>query len=372
MSARRRILIVVASLTGGGAERVAVTWADTLSLLGHDVAVLTDTCCPITFRPSASVKVFPLDFPDRTPRKGVRCLLKALRSRVHVFRRLSRLMRTERPDVVIDIGHFYSAEVLAASRLHGVKALQTNHNACTRPEGLSFHTCMRKFVFARFYDAITVLTEVDRHEMVRRGVRKAEVLHNPLSLVPCAFSGLRSKTVLAVGRLDAWYVKGFDVLLSAWRYVSCLHSDWRLRIIGNGSAESLSLLQEMCRESLNTVDFVPFTADIDIEYRRAEIFVLSSRCEGWGLVATEAMSQGCAAVVCDYDGRQAEYACDEVNALICPTDDASALAQRIDRLINDECLRKRLGGNAARSLDRLAPDVVGRRLEKIICCLCSD
>lgn len=47
-----KILIMVQKLTGGGAERVAASWANGLSRLGHEVTVLAD-------------------FKDQTDRKSV-------------------------------------------------------------------------------------------------------------------------------------------------------------------------------------------------------------------------------------------------------------------------------------------------------------
>ena len=59
------------------------------------------------------------------------------------------------------------------------------------------------------------------------------------------------------------------------------------------------------------IEFLGFQKDMESLYKKSEIFVLSSRYEGFGLVLIEAMSQGCAPVACDYKGRQREILCPE-------------------------------------------------------------
>lgn len=365
MAPSKGILIVVASLTGGGAERVAAVWADGLAESGHRVTVLTDLSRPATFMPSHRVRLVSLGLTARPAGRGLRFASWAVASRFRAAMTLWRILRNERIDVIVDVGHQYGAEVLAIGRLKGVKLLQTDHNACTRPSDmpLSLRDRWRKFVQARFYDAVTVLTEPDRREMSRRGVKNAVVLHNPLVFERYAGEGAREKVVVAVARPGALRVKGVDVLLEAWRGVWERHRDWRLRIVGVPRADV---------GEPDGVETVPFSGDIAAEYREAEIFVMPSRCEGWGLAAVEAMSQGCAAVICDFEGRQREYVADGVNGLVCRAGDAVGLENAIERLICDDGLRRRLQLAAPDGLERFAPALVARRLEKIIYRVCGD
>lgn len=371
MSRKKNILIVVPSLTGGGAERVASAWADGLAARGHRVSVLTDLSRPATYMPAEDVRLLPLDLPSKPHGRGIGHAIWAVAARVRAISRLWNAMRRNPTDVVIDVGHFYAAEVLAVARLTGTKALQTDHNACTRPADmpLPIRDRLRKFVMSRLFDGVTVLTETDRKEMSRRGAGKAEVLHNPLTLSIYKADRRRDKVVLAVGRTEAWRVKGFDLLLDAWSRISPGHPEWRLRIVGGEPPGILNAQAERCHD---TVEFCPFQAGIAEEYRNAEIFVMPSRCEGWGLAAVEAMSQGCAAIICDFEGRQREYIADGINGLVCAPDDVHGLENAIGRLICDEDLRRRLQLAAPDGLERFAPALVARRLEEIIYRVCGD
>lgn len=182
---------------------------------------------------------------------------------------------------------------------------------------------------------------------------------NPLLLKPINDIPLKEKTVLAAGRVDAWYVKGFDVLIKSWKKIQDLNDnvndddnlrDWWLKIAGDGKQESFEYLMNLLPDggwkNLNDndddndnksgiwrsekyhIEFLGFQKDMESLYKKSEIFVLSSRYEGFGLVLIEAMSQGCAPIACDYKGRQREIIQDDSQGLCCEPDHVEDLADR--------------------------------------------
>jgi glycosyltransferase involved in cell wall biosynthesis len=168
-----------------------------------------------------------------------------------------------------------------------------------------------------------------------------------------------------MGRLDVWHVKGLDLLIEAWNKVAPKHPDWKLKIVGKGSDKTLAMLKSRSKFQ-DSIEFLPFTSKPSELYEEASIYVLSSRYEGWGLVMVEAMSQGCATVACDFRGRQAEAITDGVNGLLCETENAEAIADRINLLIADEDLRHRLQWASPQSVERFSEANVAKRLENII------
>lgn len=97
----------------------------------------------------------------------------------------------------------------------------------------------------------------------------------------------KENIVIAVGRLNKQ--KGFDLLLEAWKKIPI--SEWKLNIIGDGE-EKNNLLNYIEKENLKNVTILPYKENIDVEYKKAKIFVLSSRYEGLGMVLLEALSHG--------------------------------------------------------------------------------
>ena len=201
---------------------------------------------------------------------------------------------------------------------------------------------------------------------------------------------------MAAGRVDAWYVKGFDVLIKSWKKIQDLNDnvndddnlrDWWLKIAGDGKKESFEYLMNLLpdgewknlndndddndddiksgiwRSEKYRIEFLGFRKDIEELYKKSEIFVLSSRYEGFGLVLIEAMSQGCAPVACDYKGRQREIlnpssALPEgegepnrkigitENGILCEPDDVKALASALKKMMEDEEYREKVHQNA--------------------------
>ena len=118
-----------------------------------------------------------------------------------------------------------------------------------------------------------------------------EVIYNPLTLVPGKPSQGNSKRFLAVGRFSHRH-KGFDLLIEAFSIFAKNNKEWILDIVGEGVEEPLyrKMIADYKLEGLITLH--PFTNNIQEYYTKAQVYVLSSRWEGFGLVLVEAMAHG--------------------------------------------------------------------------------
>jgi glycosyltransferase involved in cell wall biosynthesis len=150
---------------------------------------------------------------------------------------------------------------------------------------------------------------------------------------------LAGPLVLYVGRLVP--EKGIDVLLDAWPHV---RQDATLVLVGEGP------LADRASTTPRTAMIGPLPrAALPLAYAAAEVVVLPSLAtprfrEPWGLVCNEAMHGGRALVVTAAVGAAAGgLVRDGVSGLIVAPGDSRALAQAIDRLLEDPALRARLG-----------------------------
>lgn len=125
-----------------------------------------------------------------------------------------------------------------------------------------------------------------------------EVIYNPLTLVPGACSSLTSKKFLAVGRFSPRH-KGFDLLIKAFAEFAETNRDWTLDIVGEGPEEELYRQLISSYQLEQRISIHPFTNDIQAYYSQAQVYVLSSRWEGFGLVLVEAMAHGLPVVSSD-------------------------------------------------------------------------
>jgi glycosyltransferase involved in cell wall biosynthesis len=118
-----------------------------------------------------------------------------------------------------------------------------------------------------------------------------EVIYNPLTLEPGKASQGDSKRFLAVGRFSHRH-KGFDLLIEAFNIFAKNNKEWTLDIVGEGVEEPLyrKMITDYKLEGRITIH--PFTNNIQQYYTNAQVYVLSSRWEGFGLVLVEAMAHG--------------------------------------------------------------------------------
>lgn len=378
-----KIVIVCSRLCFGGAERVAVLWANGFHRNGYEVVVVSNLLDPVTYQLDDGIVLEKLVSVNQNKLK------KWLSSFVNV----RRVLKKYNPDVIIGVLATCSFISRVASFGLHIPIVATEHDSFERPASAPFGFWNRfsKFYLNKLYKHITVLTHADK-KVIGKRLKHVNVMPNPLSLSPVENIPQKQNVVLAMGRLDAWHYKGFDVLIKAWRHVngklkidngelSSNGEPWKLQIAGTGSGESLNYLKQLCKENgvEDTVVFLGFRKDVENLYQDASIFVLSSRYEGFGLVLIEAMSQGCACVACDYKGRQREILCPEAptqvgdsgvqksngvqglnvalqrsncevevceNGILCEPDNVEALAEAMAKMITNNEYRESVRMNA--------------------------
>ena len=170
--------------------------------------------------------------------------------------------------------------------------------------------------------------------------------------------------VFALGRVV--YGKGFDLLIQAWSHIAERHPDVGLVIGGDGP--DLPRLRSIATD-LSLHDRIFFAggmskfAVIDA-MRDADVFVMPSRAEAFGIVALEAWRAGTPAVVTARGG-PSEFIEDGVSGLVVDPLDVNALAERIGRLLGDADLRARLAAAGTAQLGAFGWPEITRQYEEV-------
>lgn len=160
---------------------------------------------------------------------------------------------------------------------------------CIGPELIQYY----KFQLAKLHHTI-VLCQYDSQQYHI----PTDVIYNPLTLKPGTLSTGTSKKFLAVGRFSRLH-KGFDLLIQAFHLFIEKNKEWTLDIVGEGVEEPLykQMIEDYGLQERITIH--PFTNHIQSYYSNAQVYVLSSRWEGFGLVLVEAMAHGLPVVSSD-------------------------------------------------------------------------
>lgn len=335
-----KILFFIESLGSGGAERVVSTLSNEFSQRGHDVMIVTNLLKEVKYDISDGVEL--LDFSGGKNSKNK--FINTLRQ----LRNYRKILKQTKPDVAIGVMPFAFLLTKLASLGLRIPAIASDHTSFERK--LPRHINFIRFKLYRFADAVTILTEADYNYLGSRLPNKV-VMPNPLSFeVDNAESLIEDKKnkILAVGRVNEWRLKGYDILLKAWAEVESLFPDWTLEIVGEYNVESkLELAAFISNKIYNErVIFSGFCSNIEEKMSESSIFVLPSRIEGFGLVLIEAMSLGCACISFDTNGRQKEIISSSDIGFLLENKSKEALSKALKTLMANPMLRHKLGDNA--------------------------
>jgi glycogen(starch) synthase len=179
------------------------------------------------------------------------------------------------------------------------------------------------------------------------------------------FAAPHEKLVLLVGRLV--YEKGFQLALDALPNVIRQVGNVRFLVAGSGTHEE-ELKSQAARLGLSEHGtFLGWIGDDVLHslYRIADLCVVPSIYEPFGLVALEAMASGCPCIVADTGGLCEVVPVGERVGLRFNGGDAEHLGVMIERLLIDESLRDRLVTEASEHVLRFDWDDIAARTRGI-------
>jgi len=178
------------------------------------------------------------------------------------------------------------------------------------------------------------------------GPERTVVIHNAVDVSVFARDRRRRRLprIISIGRLA--FPKDFATLVEALRIVDAEHE---AVLVGDGPGLR-DVTAEIRRLGLSSrVRLVGARRDVGDLLAQADVFVLSSRSEGFPISILEAMAAGLPVVASDVGG-VAEAVVDGATGLLVPAGDPGSLADALQRLLRDAELRRSFG---ARGRDRV-------------------
>lgn len=364
---RIKVLFVIHYLAGGGAERVVIR---ILRLLNREKFV------PVLLM-IENRGVFRADVPQDVPVYD--CGRYGDGGRWLWLRNFVRLLRQEKPDVVVSFLWFTNLVTIISRFFSGVRCrlIVSERSTIVGSRSGILNESLRRLTVRFLYpfaDRILVNSralQIQLSACYHHPETKVTVLHNPLDIetinahgkdcVDDAEQPEGPPIIVGMGRLGR--EKGFDLLVRA---AAAVRNPFRMVLLGEGVEKNRlrDLVKNLGIDGY--VEFAGFRKNPFSHLSMASIFVLPSRYEGFPNSLLEAMALGVACVATRCPTGPEEIVTDEVDGLLVPVEDPGALAVAIDRLLGSPMLRERLG-RAARERVRAfdAPGII-LRLEDLI------
>lgn len=352
-----KITLFIGSLYGGGAERVTCNLASYLVQHGHQVEILTM---------SETEKAYELD-----KRVSVRTLL-SIKERKNTVRnmlvrmpRFWRYLKASDTDAYIVMLPKITIMLLMFRRLTKAKVI-----AAERVDPASYSERIAKMLkkYAKRADGWVFQTE-DAQKWYGDSIKDCKAIVIPNAVNPAFirphYEGKKRKVIAGAGRLDVQ--KNFDLLIRAFAKIASEFPEYNLIIYGKGDKEQelKSLVESLGLQ--DRIDLPGNIQNIAEEMEKNTMFVLSSDFEGMPNALMEAMALGLPCVSTDCPCGGPRYLIqDGVNGLLVPVGDENKMAEAIKNLLTNSDYAKKMGQNASKISEKLAPDKIYGKWEKFI------
>lgn len=346
----KTVQIIINSLVNGGAERVAVNLAEFLVTKGCSVTIITiDSKKTDFYRVIDGIKRLSIDMAGHSG---------GIWKFTRVFNRmlaLRRIFKEQSPDMVIGI--MTTSAVLCICSAFGLKvkvAISERNNPYKKQIPI-FWDIMRKLLYKFSYIQIAQtqackkwfknITKTKNVVVIPNAVKYPLPVYEPI-LMPQECFNNSINVILAIGRLH--HQKGFDLLIEA--YLKSMRDMPQHRLVILGEGEERNNLEKVIKERAATnIIYLPGrVGNIGEWYMRADIFVMSSRYEGFPNALLEAMASGCACISFDCETGPNEIIVNGENGVLVPAGNTTKLSNAIKSLSLNKDLRKILSKEAVK------------------------
>lgn len=363
----RKILFHLNCLEYGGAERVVSNLANQFAKEGYEVVVATEW---------QGEEEYELDERVRRVHVGLKETDKKRSRLSKVIRRIFYLRNCilqEKPDVTLAFARkaiYRTLEATLFTKEKVIIAVRTN------PIG-HYDGLLNRFILSLLFRKISgavFQTEGQRDFFPRHVQNKAVIILNPIhdKYIEAKLPEKRTKTVVHSGRIV--YFKNQEMLIRVFAKVHEKHPEYDLIIYGGDSFDgTMQVLLKTIREC-DAADYVKLMGnsdDLDKELVNGALYAFTSDWEGLPNALLEAMALGLPVVATDCPcGGPRTVIQDGVNGLLVPIKNPEALAEGINRLIENPEFAEELGKEAKKICEQLnGPAIIDqwrKYIEKIV------
>jgi len=286
----------------------------------------------------------------------------------HTFKTLFYLRKQIKqidPDTILSFGELWNNFVLLA--LYGLKFPVYVSDRCRPDKKLSrLHEFLRNRLYPKAKGIIAQTKKAKEIYFEKFHHPNISVIGNPIRSIEADSSSRRENIVLTVGRLIK--SKHHDRLIDLFLKIN--KPGWKLVIVG-GEAQKQNGMECLQKKisKLNAGECVSLEgiqSDVESYYRKSKIFAFTSSSEGFPNVIGEALSAGLPVVSFDCVAGPAEMIADGENGYLINLFDYDSFELNLNRLMEDEELRKDMGIHAEESIREFSVEKIGRKYYQFI------
>jgi glycosyltransferase involved in cell wall biosynthesis len=363
---KKKVLFYMFNLSGGGAERTVV------NILNH---LNKEEIEPILVLGSNDNNEYLhlLDPNIRIVKLG------CLRAK-HCLFKLRSVIIKEEPDTIFTTLNFNNillilARILIIKKINTVVRVANNHTQAGNISKTKKFTIFLLYnLFADRVIALSIGVKNDLADNFRIKKDKIKVIYNPVDVSAISKQSLEKvddftkyeneKIVIAVGSLEKQ--KDFETLINAFKIVSVDVPLSRLIILGKGTKES-ELKQLTINLKINDkVEFLGFKKNPYKYMKKADVFVLSSKWEGFGHVIVESMATGTPVISTNCESGPSEIIGNNKFGLLVPVEDHVELAKGIIELLNNDNKRESYAASGIKRALNFNAKNITKEYEKIL------
>ncbi|MES2573154.1 MAG: glycosyltransferase family 4 protein [Verrucomicrobiota bacterium] len=359
-----RVTLIIYSLGAGGAERVITTMANYWSAKGWNITLLTAQSLPghPFYRLRDSVIRRNLDI--------ARCsgnAIEAFKNNLRRIRVIRQAISESKADVVISLMSEINILTILATLWSGIPVIVQEQIDPHEHPLLPYWKVLRNLVYP-YATFVVTLNDRSMAYFSPRIRKRGKIIPNPAvdheNHRRPRGEEIGPRTVIAMGRLVPQ--KGFDMLIAAFASVANKHDRWTLKIFGDGPLrkelesriEDSGLLHKIRLEGLTKDPFKAFCA--------ADLFVMSSRYEGFPLALCEAMSCGLPVISFDCASGPSEIIRHRIDGLLVPAGDVKALSSAMDDMMRNDREREVYASRAPEVVQRYGVEGIMDKWEHAI------
>ncbi len=358
----RKITLLIDGFVAGGAQRVAIQLIDYLSSNNYDVKLITMKSKEHDFF-KINEEIERISIDGNINSKNI---IHAFYNNIVRVAKVRSALKKQRTEVFISFLTSNNIILIIASAFLRKTVIISERNDPSRQKHNTCWNFLRKSLY-KYADQITTNSAISVETIKKYApFEKIILIENPIK-IPKHNSSEPSKDnrrILTVGRLVEQ--KNHIELLHAFDLLLKRNRDWKLRIIGEGP-ERKKIEDEVCKRNLTEQVSLPgLQKNVELEYKKASIFVLTSKFEGTPNTLLEAIANHVPCIVADCLPGALNYIEHGVSGFVYSSGKPQELAHFIEKLANSDELKRTFSKNALEKIDNLSINNIGEKWESII------